>query len=78
MREFLFAKENFRVIQQTLGKRPGNYKVDPYLLRKGINDKPYFWNDTTRKWELVRLGDLFIIEDDGYVTHIPVDKVKAA
>lgn len=76
MREYLFAKENFHLIQQVLGKRPGNKYVDPYYLRTGLADKPYFWNNERKRWELVSLGDLFIINDDGSVDRIPVSQVK--
>ncbi len=76
MREYLFSSENFKVIQQVLGKRPGNKHVDPYYLRTSMADKPYFWNDTRKRWERVSLGDLFIINDDGSVDRVPVAQVK--
>jgi hypothetical protein len=76
VREFLFAKENFHLIQKVLGKRPGNYHTDPYYLRTGMADKPYFWDAKRKVWKMVRLGDLFIINDDGTIDHIPVDQVK--
>jgi hypothetical protein len=76
VKEILFSKENFTTIQKFLGKRPGDKYVDPYYLRTSLADKPYFWNDTRKRWELVSLGDLFILNDDGSVDRIPVAQVK--
>jgi hypothetical protein len=76
VREYIFDKHNFHVIQQVLGKRPGDKYVDPYYLRTSVMDKPYFWNADRGRWELVSLGDLFIINDDGSVDRIPVAQVK--
>lgn len=58
---------NFDSIQQNLGERPGGYRVDPFYLRKGMANKPYFWNDETKKWERVRLGDMFRVTEEGKV-----------
>lgn len=76
MNQIIFSKEGYHHIQQVLGKRPGDYRMDPYYLRKGMADKPYFWNYLTKKWELLRLGDVFIIDDEGLVTRIPVEAAK--
>ena len=77
MMEIIFSKERFKHQQELLGKRPGDYRLDPYYLRTGIADKPYFWNDSTRKWERVSLGDLFTVHDDGTVTRTPVAEVRS-
>lgn len=76
MKELLYSRESYHTIQQVLGKRPGNKHVDPYYLRTSMADKPYFWNHERKRWELVSLGDLFIINDDGSVDRIPVAQVK--
>ena len=58
---------NFLELQQYLGKRPGDKFVDPYYLRKsgtGV-DKPYFWNNYTKKWERINPGDKFYFDDNG-------------
>lgn len=60
--------DNFFEVQRTLGKRPGDYKVDPYYLRRGHGSKPYFWNDEQRRWVLVHPNDKFYVDDDGNVT----------
>jgi hypothetical protein len=74
--EILFTKEEFFAIQKALGKRPGNYHLDPYYLRTGMGDKPYFWDAERKRWKMVRLGDLFVINEDGSIDHVPVDQVK--
>lgn len=55
---------NFSKIQQELGERPGGYRVDPYYLRRGIAQKPYFWDALRKKWVIVRLGDSFYMENN--------------
>lgn len=76
--EILFDKYNYYKLQQLLGKRPGDKILDPYYIRTGIADRPYFWNDERKKWERMSLGDLFTIHDDGSVTRTPVAEVTAA
>lgn len=73
--DIVFTKHEFFKIQRVLGERPGDYHTDPFYLRTGIADKPYFWNADRRKWEMVRLGDVFTLHDDGSVTRTPVEKV---
>lgn len=65
MNQWVYDGENFNRIQQALGKRPGNYRVDPFYLRRGIAQKIYFWNDYDRKWMLVHMGDLFWLNNEG-------------
>lgn len=60
-----FDRENFYLIQQKLGKRPGDKTVDPFYLRKGLADRPYFWDTKTKKWRLLSLGDTIIVDEDG-------------
>jgi hypothetical protein len=75
MMEIIYSKGKHEEIKRVLGKRPGDYVLDPYYLRKGIGDKPYFWDEENRRWRMVRLGDLFTIEEDGSITHTPVGQV---
>jgi hypothetical protein len=75
-REFIYAKETHHLIRKVLGKRPGDYHLDPDYIRTGMGDKPYFWNAEHKRWELVRLGDLFILNEDGSVDRIPVAQVR--
>ena len=77
MREYVFSKENYHKLKRLLGNRPGGYRLDPDYLRTGIGDKPYFWNSEKKKWELVRLGDILTIHEDGSVTRTPVEKVAS-
>jgi hypothetical protein len=73
--------DNFDEVQLFLGKRPGDYRTDPYYLRKGMANKPYFWDEPAKKWRLVRLGDEFYKRDDGTVfrvTAYPVSGGKAS
>lgn len=76
--EILIDRDNYYKVQKLLGKRPGDKILDPYYLRTGIGDRPYFWNDVTKKWERVSLGDLFTIHEDGSVTRTPSAEVSAA
>lgn len=73
--EVIYDKYNHLKIRKLLGKRPGDFILDPYYLRTGMADKPYFWNVDTRRWEMVRLGDVFTIHEDGSVTRTPVAEV---
>lgn len=75
MREYVFAKDNFLNLQKVLGERPGEYRLDPFYLRKALADKPMFWNYEKKIWERVSLGDVFVIDDEGFVTRIPVAEV---
>jgi hypothetical protein len=56
---------NFRQIKEALGKRPGGYRVDPDYLRQGIAQKPYFWDQYYKKWQMIRIGDSFFMDEDG-------------
>jgi hypothetical protein len=76
--EIIFDKYNFYKVQKLLGKRPGDKILDPFYIRTGIGDRPYFWNDETKKWERMSLGDVLTIHDDGSVTRTPVAEVTAA
>lgn len=73
----VLSSNNFRHVQSVLGPRPGDKILDPFYLRKSIGDKPYFWNDDRKKWELVRIGDVFEINIDGSVSRIPVERSVA-
>ena len=64
-----FIPQDFVRIQSWLGKRPGDYKVDPYYLRRGFHNKVQFWDASKRQWKPVRIGDKFIKSQDG-VIHI--------
>lgn len=66
----MYDGENFSIIQETLGERPGGYSVDAYYLKKGWNNKPYFWDANERKWKLVRLGDMFRVVEGEYPAKI--------
>lgn len=61
---WVYDGENFSQIQRHLGPRPGGYRVDVFYLRRGIGNKPYFWNDFTSKWQRVQLGDVFFWDDE--------------
>lgn len=53
-------------LRNFLGKRPGNYRVDPNYIRVGFGGhKPYFWDDYNRKWVGIRIGDKFYFDDYG-------------
>jgi hypothetical protein len=56
---------NLFKIEEEFGLRPGGYRVDPNYVRRGIAGKPYFWNNYTKKWTLIRLGDSFFRDDEG-------------
>lgn len=63
---FVFTNPNdFYKLQQFLGKRPGDYNLDPYYVRRGMGNKPYFWDAINKKWRDVRLGDKFYFDDYG-------------
>ena len=74
----IYDRNNYFKLQRLLGKRPGDKILDPYYLRTGIGDQPYFWNDERKKWERVSQGDMFTIHEDGSVTRTPVTEVSAA
>lgn len=59
----IFDGSNINKIRKALGKRPGGYRVDPDYIREGIAHKPYFWDVDERKWKMVRLGDMFYMEN---------------
>lgn len=59
----VFSRENFHKIQQKLGKRPGDKYIDPFFLRRGLADRPYFWDENKKKWHLVSLGDVIHVEE---------------
>lgn len=67
----IYDSENFVSLQEWLGERPGNYFVDKFYLRRGHSHKPYFWNPETKKWELIRIGDRFYIDEDGLPVREP-------
>ena len=56
---------NYHIIQEFLGKRPGDYKVDPYYLRTAMGGKPYFWDYYRKVWIAIRRGDKFYFDNDG-------------
>lgn len=56
---------NLHKIRRELGKRPGNYRVDPDYVRDGIAHKPYFWDAYNKKWHMVRIGDSFFLDEEG-------------
>lgn len=64
---------NFVQIQQWLGKRPGDYRLDPYYLRHSMGNKPYFWDAIKKKWKMVKLGDKFYFDNDGIPVKESVD-----
>lgn len=63
---WVYDGENFHKLQQELGPRPGGYRTDPNYLRRGIANKPYFWNAYKKKWLMLKIGDLIYINDEGY------------
>lgn len=65
--------KSIRVLQDFLGKRPGNYRVDPFYIRTGIAGKPYLWDDYNRRWVMLRKGDVVGFDADGIPTKV-VDK----
>lgn len=62
--------KSFRKLQEFLGKRPGNYRIDPFYVRQGMAHKPYFWDDYNRKWVLIKLGDRFRIDEYGIAVKV--------
>ncbi len=71
--EVAYYVNNFKELQEWLGPRPGDYRIDPFYLRAGIagQDKPYFWDDPAKKWRLVRYGDMFCKRTDGSIFMVP-------
>lgn len=63
--DYIKYDSNFKEVQEFLGKRPGDKFVDPFYLRRGLAEKPYFWNQFTKKWELVHAGDWFSKDSTG-------------
>lgn len=59
---------NFVEIQEFFGKRPGDYRIDPYYLRTGMGSKPYFYDARRKKWSAIRRGDKFYFDSDGIPT----------
>lgn len=59
------GERNFHELQMFLGKRPGEYRVDPFYVRKSMGNKPYFWDDIDKKWRDIRIGDTFYFDNDG-------------
>lgn len=62
---FTFDGYNLQEISKAYGPRPGEYTVDPNYVRTGMANKPYFWDAYRKKWELIRLGDTFFMDEDG-------------
>lgn len=62
--------KSIRILQDFLGKRPGNYRVDPFYIRTGIAGKPYLWDDYNRRWVMVRKGDVFGFDDHGIAVKV--------
>lgn len=59
------GETTFHRLQVFLGKRPGDYITDPNYLRKGMGNKPYFWDAINKKWRDIRIGDIFYFDNDG-------------
>lgn len=68
-----YNADNFYAIQKFLGERPGGYRIDPYYLRKGMADKPYFWDAEKKKWISVRVGDRFYVNELGEAVRVPAN-----
>jgi hypothetical protein len=62
----VYDGDNFTKIQDALGERPGGYTIDKFYMKKGWNNKPYFWDANEQKWKLVKLGDMFQVVDGEY------------
>lgn len=65
--KYIYYDNNFMEVQTLLGKRPGDYRLDPYYLKKGHGMKPMFWEAESKKWRFVHVGDRFAVHDDGTV-----------
>lgn len=63
MEPIVFDGENFVKVQEHLGKRPGDYTIDPFFIRQGWAHKPFFWDESTKKWLRVSIGDTFYVKD---------------
>lgn len=67
MEPIVYDGTNFTKIQALLGERPGDYTIDKWFLREGWAHKPYFWDEKTRKWLRVSIGDMFYKTSSGLI-----------
>lgn len=62
---YVYDGDNFVRIQRILGERPGGYRIDKFYLRRGLGQKPYFWDEYNNKWLRLHMGDLIWINEEG-------------
>ena len=63
--DHIYYDNNFMHVQAYLGKRPGEYTMNPYYLKKGFSNKPMFFDVATGKWTYIHPGDRFHLDDEG-------------
>lgn len=68
----VYTDKDFVAVQRVLGYRPGDYRYDPFWIKRGYSGKAMFWDLPKKKWRFVHEGDKFFLEDDGTVRWEPV------
>lgn len=58
--------DNFKEMQDWLGRRPGNKIVDPYWVKQAMG-KTFVWDDYAKKWRRLSPGNILFKREDGTV-----------